>query len=507
MTAAPARGTANGGAAPVLLMRNITKDFPGVRALDDVTFEVARGEVHALVGENGAGKSTLMKTLSGALACDSGDILLDARPVVMTSPHRAQELGISMIYQEFNLVPHLSAAENIFLGREPRKAGVLVDWAALRSQSQAVLERLGLSLGVDAPVRALSVAQRQMVEIARALSAEAKILVMDEPSSTLTEHELKRLFDLVRSLKGEQVSVIYISHRLEEVFEIADRVTVLRDGKVIGTHSTGHVSRDEIIRMMVGREITQKIPKQAAPIGEEVLRIEGLSGGMVRDVSFSLRRGEVVGLTGLVGAGRTEVARLIFGADRLESGAIRVDGRAAQIRSPRDAIKCGIGLVTEDRQGQGLVLGMNVRENVTLANLELLSAYGFVRQNAERDSVSRAVDGLRIRTPSMEQRVRNLSGGNQQKVVLAKWLLTESKVLIFDEPTRGIDVGAKVEIYQLMNELAARGVAILMITSELPEAIGMSDRILVMHSGRIAAELPRSEATQERIMFYATGGT
>jgi len=487
-------------------MQGITKDFPGVRALDGVTFEVRAGEVHALVGENGAGKSTLMKILSGALPRDGGQVLLDGQPVEITSPHRAQELGISMIYQDFNLVPYLSVGENILLGREPRKHGFIVDWRALRSQSQAVLDRLHVSLDVAAPVRALSVAQRQMVEIARAISARAKILIMDEPSSTLTDHELRRLFELVRSLRDAGAGVIYISHRLEEVFEIADRITVLRDGKSIGTHSLADVDRDEVIRMMVGREITEKIPKQAAPIGGEVLRVEGLWGSGVRDIGFSLRAGEILGLTGLVGAGRTEVARLIFGADAADSGAIYLSGKPAVIRSPRDAISLGMGFVTEDRQGQGLVLAMNVRENVTLANMDLLAVYGFVRKQAERNSANQAIGSLRIRTPSAEQLVRNLSGGNQQKVVLARWVLTESKVLIFDEPTRGIDVGAKVEIYQLMNELAARGAGILMISSELPEVLGMSDRILVMHAGRIVAELSRGEATQERIMFHATGG-
>jgi ribose transport system ATP-binding protein len=498
--------TVNNSGSPLLLMRTIMKDFPGVRALDGVTFEVRAGEVHALVGENGAGKSTLMKILSGALPSDSGGISLDGHAVQISSPHRAQELGISMIYQDFNLVPYLSVGENILLGREPLKHGFIVDWRALRAQSQAVLDRLHVSLDVAAPVRALSVAQRQMVEIARAISARAKILIMDEPSSTLTDHELRRLFELVRSLRDAGAGVIYISHRLEEVFEIADRITVLRDGKSIGTHDLADVDRDEVIRMMVGREITEKIPKQPAPIGEEVLRVEGLCGSGVRDIGFSLRAGEILGLTGLVGAGRTEVARLVFGADAADSGAIYLSGKPVVIRSPRDAISLGMGFVTEDRQGQGLVLAMNVRENVTLANMDLLAVYGFVRKQAERNSAKQAIGSLRIRTPSAEQLVRNLSGGNQQKVVLARWVLTESKVLIFDEPTRGIDVGAKVEIYQLMNELAARGVGILMISSELPEVLGMSDRVLVMHAGRIVAEFSRNEATQERIMFHATGG-
>jgi len=487
-------------------MRRITKDFPGVRALDDVTFEVRRGEVHALVGENGAGKSTLMKILSGALPKDSGEILLEGRPVQITSPHRAQELGISMIYQELNLVPYLSVAENIFLGREPRRLGAFVDWGGLHRRSREHLDRLGVALDVRRPIQGLSVAQQQMVEIARALSTQAKIVVMDEPSSTLTEHELARLFELIRSLKQSGVSIVYISHRLDEVFQVADCVTVLRDGRWIGTEPVSSVDRDQVIKMMVGREITQKIPKKAVPPGAEVLRVAGLSGSLVRNVNLSVRAGEVVGLTGLVGAGRTEVARLIFGADPKEAGDIFVDGKPVNIRSPRDAIGHGIGFVTEDRKEQGLVLGMSVRENVTLANLDVLAFYGFIRRHREKQAVANSVRSLDIRTPSMEQFVRNLSGGNQQKVVLAKWLFTQSKVLIFDEPTRGIDVGAKVEIYELMNELAARGAGMIMITSELPEALGMSDRILVMHSGAIVAEMSREEAAQEKIMFHATGG-
>ncbi|UCH33100.1 MAG: sugar ABC transporter ATP-binding protein, partial [Armatimonadota bacterium] len=349
-------------------------------------------------------------------------------------------------------------------------------------------------------------AQQQMVEIAKAISARAKLIVMDEPSATLTEHELVRLFELIRARRADGVSIIYISHRLEEIFEIADRVTVLRDGELVGTHLVSDVTKDDIIRMMVGRQLTAQIPKREVEIGQEILRVEGLSGGIVHDVSFVVRAGEIVCLTGLVGAGRTEVARLIFGAEPKSAGRVCVDGKEVRIRNPRQAIRHGIGFVTEDRKEQGLVLGLTVRENVTLAHLDLLSYYGFVRRGQERAAARSFVDNLRIRTPSTEQLARNLSGGNQQKVVLAKWLLTESRVLLFDEPTRGIDVGAKAEIYQLMGSLAASGVGMLMITSELPEAIGMADRILVMHEGRMAAEIPRAEATQERIMFYATGG-
>jgi len=492
--------------APVLVMDRITKDFPGVRALDGVTLEVRRGEVHALVGENGAGKSTLVKILSGAVVREGGEIRIDGRSVEITSPHSAQQLGVSMIYQEFNLVPHLTVAENIFLGREPQLLPGVIDWGRMYREAAAVLDRLGVSIDVRAPVSRLSVAQKQMVEIAKAISAQAKLIVMDEPSATLTERELARLFELIRQLRAEGVSIIYISHRLEEIFEIADRVTVLRDGQLIGTHLVRDVTKDDIIRMMVGRQLTAQIPKRDVEIGQQALRVEGLSGGIVRDVSLVVRAGEIVCLTGLVGAGRTEVARLIFGAEPKLTGRVFVRGRELRIRNPRDAIRYGIGFVTEDRKEQGLVLGLTVRENVTLAHLDLLSYCGFIRRQQERAAAGRFIHRLRIRTPSPEQLTRNLSGGNQQKVVLAKWLLTESRVLLFDEPTRGIDVGAKAEIYQLMGELAASGVAMLMITSELPEVIGMADRILVMHEGRIAAEIPRAGATQEKIMFYATGG-
>jgi ribose transport system ATP-binding protein len=490
---------------PILVMDSIVKDFPGVRALDGVTLEVLPGEVHALVGENGAGKSTLMKILAGALAQDAGQLIINGAPTRIISPQHAQALGISMIYQEFNLVPYLSVAENIFLGREPKLAWGLIDWGRMHRDAEAILDRLGVRLDVRTPITQLSVAQQQMVEIAKAISYRAKIIVMDEPSATLTEHELARLFELIRALQAEGVSIIYISHRLEEIFEIADRVTVLRDGRWIGTHPVSEVDRDQLIKMMVGRELTEKIPKRPAALGDVLLRVEGLSGGSVRDVSFTVRRGEVLGLTGLVGAGRTEVARMIFGADPREAGVIELNGRRLNIRSPSDAIRHGIGFVTEDRKGQGLVVGLSVRENVTLANLDLLAVWGIIRRGRELSAVRQAIDDLRIRTPSTEQIVNNLSGGNQQKVVLAKWLFTQSRLLILDEPTRGIDVGAKVEIYNLMNALAERGVGMIMISSELPEAIGMSDRILVMHEGRVAAELSREEAAQETIMRYATG--
>lgn len=493
---------------PVLQMRRICKTYPGVRALDNVDLEVRAGEVHAIVGENGAGKSTLMKILAGAQPKDSGEILINGQPVQIDSPHKAMDLGISIIYQEFNLVPYLNAAENIFLGREPRaKVPGFVDFRTMYREAQEVIDRLGVPINVRTPVNRLSVAQQQMVEIAKATSRQSSIIVMDEPSATLTEHELERLFTLIRQLKSEGTAIVYISHRLEEVFQIADRVTVLRDGKHIATRPTSELTREEIIRLMVGRELTQMIPKVPAPIGDVVLEVRGLSRkDKLHNISFSLRKGEILGIAGLVGAGRTELARAIFGADPIDSGEIILEGKPIRIRSPQEAIQHGIGLVTEDRKAQGLILGMVVRENVTLANLGALSRLNFINLARERQVAQKHVQDLSIKTPTIEQTVQNLSGGNQQKVVLAKWLFTQSKVLIFDEPTRGIDVGAKTEIYQLMNDLAAQGVAMLMISSELPEVLGMSDRILVMHDGRVVGELQAGEATQEKIMHLATGG-
>jgi ribose transport system ATP-binding protein len=491
-----------------LEMRRITKTYPGVRALEDVSLDVKTGEVHALVGENGAGKSTLMKILAGAQPKDSGEILLGGREVNIDSPQKAMDLGISIIYQEFNLVPYLNAAENIFLGREPRAMlPGFVDFGTMYRESQQIIDKLGVRMNARTPVNRLSIAQQQMVEIAKATSRECKIIVMDEPSATLTEHELQSLFALIRQLKGEGVAIIYISHRLEEIFEVCDRVTILRDGHWVATRDVKDVNREEIIRLMVGRELTQMIPKVTAPVGEPALVVRNLNRkGVLENINIEVRKGEVVGLAGLVGAGRTELARCIFGADKFESGSIELFGKPVKIRSPQDAIRMGIGLVTEDRKAQGLVLGMVVRENMTLANLGSISRFNFIMAGREREIARKYCSDLQVKTPTIEQTVQNLSGGNQQKVVLAKWLFTDSKILIFDEPTRGIDVGAKTEIYQLMNELAAKGVAIIMISSELPEVLGMSDRILVMHEGTIAGQLSRADATQEKIMHLATGG-
>ncbi len=496
---------------PLLEMRDIRKAFPGVLALDGVNLTVRRGEVHAVGGENGAGKSTLMKILSGVVPRDAGEILIDGQPVEITSPRVAQALGISTIYQEFNLVPSLSVAENIFLGHQPGRLG-LVDWRRLEQDAAKLLDRLGVKLDPHVPVATLSVAQQQMVEVAKALSSRARILIMDEPTSALTEREAELLFALIRRLKAEGIAIIFISHRLEEIFEIADRITVLRDGRLVATVDAAQTNPSEIVRMMVGRVLEDLFHKEPARIGEVVLEVRGLSrtvsqDGAVRrvldNVSFQVRRGEIVGLAGLVGAGRTEVARAIVGADPIDSGEIWLDGRPVHIRSPQDAIRLGIGFVPEDRKTQALILNMAVRENISLALLGT-RGYGPLHIGEERSLARRLVEALLIRTPSVEQRVVNLSGGNQQKVVIAKWLALSPKVLILDEPTRGIDVAAKAEVHALMSRLAGQGVGILMISSELPEVLSMSDRILVMCEGRITCDLPRAEADQEKVMTCAT---
>ncbi len=489
----------------ILEMRDIRKTFPGVVALDGVSFELRKGEVHILLGENGAGKSTLIKILSGAYRRDSGRIVLEGREIDIGNPRHAQELGIAIIYQELTLVPGLSAAENIFLGREPCRAG-MVDHRKMFDAAQRLLDGLGVNVSSRSRVRDLGVAQQQMVEVAKALSLEAKILIMDEPTSALTEQEIKTLFEVIGRLKAKGVSVIYISHRLEELFEIGDRVTILRDGRYVGTHPVKEVSRFDLVRMMVNRELTEQFPKQTARRGGEVLRVEGLSReGALKDISFSLRAGEVLGIAGLLGSGRTELVRALFGADPVDSGKVYVKGRLQTVRSPRGAIRLGIGLLTEDRKTQGLILGLSVKENIGLPSLDRFSRMGIVNLRGEAAAIQPVVQELRIKTPSLDQKAVYLSGGNQQKVVMSKWLLSKADILFFDEPTRGIDVGSKVEIYQWMNRLTADGAAIVMISSELPEILGMSDRILVMHRGRIAKEFSRDEATQEKILHYALG--
>ncbi|HEY3781525.1 MAG TPA: sugar ABC transporter ATP-binding protein [Fimbriimonadaceae bacterium] len=492
----------------ILRMEEIGKSFPGVRALDNVSLEVFSGEVHALMGENGAGKSTLMKILAGAHQADSGRIIVEGRPVTLDSPAKAMDLGINIIYQEFNLVPQLTVAQNIFLGREPRGAiPGWVDTKKMNSEAQALMDGLGARVDVKTLVGRLPVAMQQMIEIAKATSRKSKIIAMDEPSATLTERELENLYRLIRQLKADGVAIVYISHRMEEVFEISDRITVLRDGRTVGSNLRSEVTPDGLIKMMVGRTLEDNFPKVVAPVGEPVLQVKNLTReGVIRDISFEVRAGEVVALAGLVGSGRTEIARCIFGADTYDSGEILICGEQLPTSTPRDAIRAGVGFVTEDRKHQGLVLALSVRENVSLAALKSLSKLGFVISGEEKQGVTAYIKSLGIRTPTMEQKVRNLSGGNQQKVVLGKWLLTDSKLLILDEPTRGIDVGAKVEIYQLMNKLAAEGLAVLMISSELPEVLGMADRIIVLREGTIVGQMSRDEATQEKVGALAISG-
>ena len=500
----------------LLEMRNIRKSFSGVTVLRGVDFSLKAGEIHALVGHNGAGKSTLMKILSGVYLPDMGTISIDGQAVALSTPHQAQQLGVSIIYQEFNLFPNLTVEENVFIGREPNQRG-FVRKSELRRATTLLLEQLGVSLSPSATVNSLSVAQQQMVEIAKALSYNAKIVIMDEPTSALTENEVEALFQIIRGLKARGLGVIFISHRLEEVLAICDRITVLRDGQNAGELPVSEATPQKIVQMMVGRPISDLFQKTGSSrMDRVVLEVRNLSRTAtkqdasaisLRDVSLRINAGEILGIAGLVGSGRTELARAIFGADRRDRGEIWVDGKPVEIKFPQNAIDCGIGLVPEDRKLQALVLQLAVRENVSLASLDRLSKYGFVRRSAERRMVGGFIDALQIRTPSQDQRVVNLSGGNQQKVVLAKWLALEPKILLVDEPTRGVDIGAKAEVHSLLNQLAQRGVAIMMISSELPEVLGMSDRILVMRAGRIAGELNRSDATQERVMELATGLT
>jgi ribose transport system ATP-binding protein len=492
--------------SPLLEMRGITKRFPGVTALDEVDFELEKGEVHVLLGENGAGKSTLIKMLSGAYQPDEGEILLDGEPVTISSATVAQELGISTIYQEFNLVPQLTTAENIFLGRQPRRFG-FVEHRKMGEDARKLLERMKVRVDPAALISNLGVAQRQMVEIAKALSLNARILVMDEPTASLSGQEVERLFEIIRGLKEEEVSMIFISHHLEEVAEIGDRVTVLRDGKVVDRVPAG-TARSEFVRMMVGRSVEDQFPRRRSEVGEILLEAKNLSReGVLEDVSLQVRAGEVVGIAGIVGAGRTELARAIFGVDPVDSGEVWVEGRRMKPGNPREAKHRGIGFVTEDRQGQGIVPPLSVAENLGLASLGRNTSVGLVNRREQRRQAGKMIEDLNIRTPGPEQEIRYLSGGNQQKVVIGKWLLADSKVLIMDEPTRGIDVGAKVEIYELMNELTENGAGIVMISSDLLEVLGMSDRILVMSGGRITGELSANEATQENVMELATQGS
>lgn len=492
---------------PLLHMQHITKTFPGVKALQDVELTVYPGEILALVGENGAGKSTLMKVLNGVYSADSGTILWNGQSITIHTPSEAQSQGISMIHQELALIPYLDAGKNIYLGREPRLMSGIINWRKLYSDAQAQLDALGLPINAKNPVRFYSIAQQQMIEVAKALSMNAQLIVMDEPTSSLTEREVETLFDQMRQLRDQGVAIIFISHRMDEIFTICDRVTVLRDGEYVGTEHVADITADDVIRMMVGRDVGQIYERGDQVIQDRiVLEVNNLSrGDRVRDVTFQLHAGEILGFAGLVGAGRTELAEAIFGAVPATSGTILLEGQSITIRHPAHAIQYGIGLVPEDRKKQGLFLRMSVSANTVMAVLRRLLTLIFIDHRQERDVSEGFVDRLSVRTPSIKQIIGNLSGGNQQKVVIAKWLTLAPKVLILDEPTRGIDVGAKAEIYRLMHQLAAEGMAIMMISSELPEVLGVSDRVLVMHEGHITGEFDARTATQDLIMEAATG--
>ncbi|AEY93301.1 sugar ABC transporter ATP-binding protein [Streptomyces olivaceoviridis] len=494
------------GPAPVLALKGVSKSFGAVRALRDVSLELLPGEVHALAGENGAGKSTLIKTLAGVHRPDTGQVLLDGEPVVFHGPGDARDAGIAVIYQEPTLFPDLSIAENIFMGRRPRRALGRIDHKATHAATAALMRRLGVDLDPDRPARGLSIADQQIVEIAKALSFDARVLIMDEPTAALTGSEVARLFGVVRTLREQGAAVLFISHRLEEIFAICQKVTTLRDGAWIASEPLAGMTEDDLVRRMVGRDLAELYPKQQVQAGDVALSVRRLTReGVFTDVSFEVRRGEIVGLAGLVGAGRTEVARAVFGVDRWDAGEVEVGGRRLTNGAPSAAMAAGLALVPEDRRAQGLVMDMSIERNIGLTGLRTTARAGLVHRTAER---SRSLDWavkLQVKYARIADAVSTLSGGNQQKVVLAKWLATGPQVLIVDEPTRGIDVGTKAEVHRLLGELAADGVAVLMISSDLPEILGMADRVLVMHEGRITAEIPRADATEETVMVAATG--
>lgn len=488
----------------ILELRHISKQYTGVKALDDVSISFRRGEVHALMGENGAGKSTLIKTLSGAIQPNDGEIVFEGTTYTHMEPHQAMELGIHVIYQEFNMMPELSVAENIFMGQQ-LGGGVLFNKAITEERAQKILDGMHVKINARETVKNLSVANMQLVEIAKALTRDVKVLVMDEPTAPLTDAEVETLFEIVQMLKSKGVTIIYISHRIAEVFQISDRVSVLRDGRFIKTVMTNDVDRDELIRLMVGREVSDTYPKRDFAPGEVVLELRDVCGNGVENVSFAVRSGEIFGLSGLVGAGRTETMRMIFGADPIDSGEVLLNGQPVHPKHPAEAVKLGIGLIPEDRKQQGLLLDLPIFTNISMATMRDISHFTVVNSRAEKENVNRLVEAVTIKTPSIAQLVRNLSGGNQQKVVLAKWLAANCKVLIFDEPTRGIDVGARHEIYKLMNELCRQGIAIVMISSDMEEILGMSDRIMVLCEGHQAGILEREAFSQETILSLASG--
>lgn len=483
----------------ILTLKNITKEFPGVKALDDVTINIERGTIHGLVGENGAGKSTLIKVLAGIYQPNKGEIILDGKPCRFNSPIEARRAGISVVHQEIKLAEPLSVAENMFLGNVQLKNG-LVDWKGMRRRAREIVEDLGMDIDINAQVSSLTVAKKQIVEIMHAINNNSRILIMDEPSAVLTDRELEVMFRIVKQLRDEGITIIYISHRLDEIFGLCSNVSVLRDGCHIDTIPVASVDRQGLINMMVGREMGQEYPKEIGNVGGTILEVKNLSRGILQDISFEVKSGEVFGISGLVGAGRTELARAILGIDKPESGEVYVRGKKVHYRTFADAIRDGLGLIPEDRKLQGLVQIMSVKRNTTLVNMKRVLHAGVISSSLEEKLSKEYADKLHVVTPSMETEVQYLSGGNQQKVVIAKWLFQNSEILFLDEPTRGIDVGAKAEIYRLINRMAKEGKTIIMISSEMPELLGMCDRIMVMHEGHKMGELNAAEATQEKIM-------
>jgi len=491
---------------PTLALASVSKSFGAVRALREVSLELFAGEAHALAGENGAGKSTLVKTLAGVHRPDSGQVLLNGEPVVFHNPADAQRAGVAVIYQEPTLFPDLSVAENIFMGRQPRTTLGRIDRRAMRAEAAGLFDRLGVTVDPEQPARGLSIADQQLVEIAKAISRDARVLIMDEPTAALSGNEVTRLFSVVEALREQGCAVLFISHRLDEIFSLCQRVTTLRDGAWIASEPVAGLTHDDLIRRMVGRELGSLYPKQDTEAGEVALRVERLTReGVFTDVSFEVRRGEIVALAGLVGAGRSEVVRAVFGIDRWDAGTVHVAGRPLPPASPTAAMAAGLALVPEDRRQQGLVMEMSIERNIGLTGLRSLRRGPVISRAAERARARDWAVRLRLKFAGLGDGVGVLSGGNQQKVVLAKWLATEPSVLIVDEPTRGIDVGTKAEVHRLLSELAGQGIAVLMISSDLPEVLGMADRVLVMHEGRITAEIPRTEATEESVMSAATG--
>ncbi|TAH64732.1 MAG: sugar ABC transporter ATP-binding protein [Anaerolineaceae bacterium] len=490
----------------ILRLTKICKSFPGVKALSDVNLTIKKGEVHALVGENGAGKSTLMKTISGAYKKDEGSIWFDGRDVEVTSPKQSELMGISIIYQELNLIERISVAENVFIGRYPLKSG-FVQWGKMYKDAQALFDEFDLKIDARRLVRSLTMAQKQMVEIIKAVSINAKVIIMDEPTSSLSTKETESLFKIINKLKSNGVAVVFISHRLDEIFTICDRVTVLRDGCYVGDRDISDITKNEMISMMIGRELTQQYPERSNAIGDVVLEVKNLTDGgkSVNDVSFAARKGEVLGFYGLVGAGRTETMRMIFGIDKKISGKVLLNGTEVTLKSPRDAIKHSIGFITENRRDEGLFLRSSIRVNTVMVALHKILKHGFISYKKEKEVSEEYVKKLRTVTPSINQKAMFLSGGNQQKVVLSKWLFSDSEIIIFDEPTRGIDVGARREIYQIINDLVGNGCTVVVVSSDLEEIIGISDRILVMHEGNIAGEVLKEDFSQNLITKYAVG--